>query len=576
MSSLNAKENTVENYKRLITSSKAYIKYLESLGENNRIQEECDIDSLKVGYATFALLLWKDEYIRKDEAKNLSTILVDKMLEIYIGNIAKKNKDGKWQLGEIVFDSNLDVVDKVRNKLAHGDFIIDNHQIHFDINGQEGSLPIDSLVAFSVHLGNDWEKMKQYGENYRDVFRNSNIVNGVNIKTREDLEKAIDNISYIEIKDKPKILFARTLEYLQMAYFLKDKVMKEVQRGHSVENIPEQPNAKKLLESVGMNAKVTEIPARELPNIDKVIEMYLSKMPHLIMADPYFQQKYLTHWIHESVRKEMAKKNICHGLLSNQIYLQELEQNPNRNLIDIIQHSKYGETVSITNEKAIIASYIASFYFTYIYGLDAVLNIVNREYLPDIVEGKTFDFSNLDLSAISPKSIQIEHEYPEFQEQIDKLKSDVISFNEKYDKVLKNYNVVKNLPGKEILTEELKSLLEEINRERERIIELIQKCELFMRTRYESYKWNRSIIEHIRNSIAHGNVFLDIFRGDYTTASASILFQDIHQDTKSFELELSAKEFNSLTNEENIRVLMKFLGEEEPSIRDEYRTLQTR
>ena len=122
---------------------------------------------------------------------------------------------------------------------------------------------------------------------------------------------------------------------------------------------------------------------------------------------------------------------------------------------------------------------------------------------------------------------------------------------------------------------ELEKLLEEIRQEREKLQALIKKCELFMATRYESYKWNRSIIEHIRNSIAHGNVFLDIFRGEYTTADAAIKFQDIHQDEQSFELELSAKEFNSLTNEKNINELLKYLGENISSKSDEYQSKQT-
>ena len=563
MFSLNAKENTLENYKKLIHSSKAYIKYLESFGDQNSIQEECDLDCLKVGYATFALLLWKDEYIKKDQAKNLSTILVDQLLEVYITNIAKKNADGKWQIGEITFDSNLDVVDKVRNKLAHGDFAIDKNQIHFEINGQEGTIMIPNLVAFATHLGNDWEKMRQYGENTTTVFRNPNMLEGIDIQTAEDLENALQKISYIEIKDKPQILRTRTLEYMQMAYFLKDKVMKEIQRFHPVENITEEDHAKRLLDSVGMKASIREMPVQELDRIEQVKGMYLSKLPYLKDADPYFQQKYLIHWLHEASRDEMTKKSICYGLLSNQVYLKELEENSKKNVTSIVENSPYGETLIVMNERAIIAAYMASFYFTYIYGLDNVLNMTNREYLPDIVENKAFDFSELDLSEINPQDIVIEHEYPEFQEQIDKLKSDLVITRGKIEKVQENYNRVSQISGKEDVQEELKKLLQELEEEYKRIERLIQKCEWFMKTKYDSYKWNRSVIEHLRNSIAHGNVYLDLFRGNYTTDDAVFKFQDVHYNQKSFDLELTAKQFNSLTSTENIKCILKFLGDHE-------------
>lgn len=569
---MEAKGNSIENYKKLISSSKAYIMYLETLGDNNRLGEECDIDSLKVGYATFALLLWKDEYIRKDQAKNLSTPLVDKMLEVYITNLAKKNDEGKWQIGEIVFDSNLDVVDKVRNKLAHGDFIISNHDVYFEINGQRGFIKVTDLVAFATHLGNDWEKMRQYGENTTNVFRNLNITNGLNITTPEDLDTAIDNISYIEIKDKPKILVRRTLEYLQMAYFLKDKVMKEVQRGHEVETITQNQNAKRLLDSVGMSATITEIPASEMENVDKVKGMYLARLSYLQLMGPYYQQKYLTHWLYESARSEMTKKNICYGLLSSQVYLQELEKDPTKDVSNLVQSSPYGETLTIMNEKTIISSYLASFYFTYIYGLDNILNTVNREYLPDILEGKTFDFSRLDLSSINPQMMVIEHDYPEFQDQIDKLKSDLVSLTEKYQKVKENYDKVSTIPGKEQIASELENLLKDIQRRQEEIKELVRQCEYFMKSHYEPYKWNRSIIEHIRNSIAHGNVFLNIFHGNYTTAEAQIKFQDIHEQKKSFELELTAGEFNSMMEEKNVNTILHFLGEEEKPKSDVFKS----
>ena len=290
MDDLSIKGNTIDNYKRLISSSKAFIEYLETFGLENKIEEECDLDCLKVGYATFALLMWKDEYIRKDEAKNLSTILVDNMLEMYINMVATKNADGKWQLGNIVFDNNLEVVDKIRNKLAHGDYIIANHNVYFDIEGQRGALTTDQLMNFAVRLGNDWEKMKQYGANYNDIFRNANLLEGFSIQNEEDLNKAIEKISHIEIIDMPQILKARTIPYMQIAQHLKQAVAEEVQNNRPVERIPYMPEAQKLFNSVGMNVSIKEEPVTRLPKIDKVREMYLSKKLYVM---DYYLIKYI-------------------------------------------------------------------------------------------------------------------------------------------------------------------------------------------------------------------------------------------------------------------------------------------
>ncbi|MBR6137373.1 MAG: hypothetical protein IKQ06_04380 [Bacilli bacterium] len=566
MDDLSIKGNTIDNYKRLISSSKAFIEYLETFGLENKIEEECDLDCLKVGYATFALLMWKDEYIRKDKAKNLSTILVDNMLEMYINMVATKNADGKWQLGNIVFDNNLEVVDKIRNKLAHGDYIIANHNVYFDIEGQRGALTTDQLMNFAVRLGNDWEKMKQYGANYNDIFRNANLLEGLSIQNEEDLNKAIEKISHIEIIDMPQILKARTIPYMQIAQHLKQAVAEEVQNNRPVERIPYMPEAQKLFNSVGMNVSIKEEPVTRLPKIDKVREMYLSKMNQLKQVDPYSQQRYLTHWIHEACRQEMAKKTICNGLLSNQVYLQELAKNPNIDIASILSASPYGDTLSMLNENAIMASYISSFYFTYIYGLDDILNIVNREYLPDIVMGKTFDFSKLDLSAVNPKNMIIEHEYPEFREQITRMRVEVLDLESREAKLGKNYINIYKVPGKESTAKTLEALLKIVRKEKKKKKELIRRCEYFMQYKYEAYKYNRAVIEHIRNSIAHGNVYLDIFRGNYTTDDAVIKFQDIHEDENSFELELTTKEFNSLMNDTNLGQIDQFLGDESSEI----------
>ncbi len=549
-----------DNYKTLINSSKQFIKYLETLGEE-KLDSNTSLNALKVGYATFSLLLWKDEYIKKDKEKNLSTTLVDNLLEVYLTNIAIKNKEGKWQIGDYIFDSNLDVVDKVRNKLAHGDFIIQGDNVILNYN-PEVTIPITNLVSFSVHLGNDWEKMKQYGENTNSVFRNYNILNEFSIKTKEDLDEAINNISYIEIKDRPKPARRRTLEYLQMVFFLKDKVIKEIERNHQVENITEQETAKKLLDTIGIDVTIKEVPTRYLENIDKVKGMYLSKLSELKLMGPYYQQKYLTHWLHELVAEKISKKNINYGLLSNQVYLKGLEDNKDKDVVSLVEDSKYGETLTIMNEKAIISSYIANFYFTYIYGLDNILNTSNQEYLPNIIRGKAFDFSKLDLSNINPDSIII-HEYPEFQEQINKLRQDLENLNYKHLRVLENINRVRPIKGKEKFVEDMEVLLKTIEEEQERIKILLSKCELFMKNHYEEYKRNRSIINHIRNSIAHGNIGVDIFRGNYTTNDAVINFIDKDEADTVFELELTAEDFNSISNDNNINEILKFLGDEE-------------
>ena len=565
----NKREETIKNYLELIRSNKAYIRYVESFGEDNRLNN-CNLNSLKVAYATFALLLWKDEYIKKDKEKNLSTIIVDKLLERYISTIAHKNEEDKWQIEEIVFDSNLEVIDKVRNKLAHGDYIIDGNDVFFEINGKKGRIEITKLVGLAVGLGNDWEKLKEHGENTYAVLRNSNpFVNpDINIDSEEKLDRVLDNISYIEIKDSPKDGKTRDLQYIQMIYFLKEKVMKEISQMNSVTNLPQVPHIRGILDQYGIDATITEKPVRLLPNTEKVKGMYLSKLEHLKKGDSISQQKYLTHWIYESEKESMNKKNVCFGLTSNQYYFQELEKNRSNSVVDVISNSSFGDFLAVLNEKNILSAYLTNFYITYIYGLDDVLNISDRDHILDVIEGRTFDFSKLDLSGINPQVNIEEKEYTEFIDQINKIDADIEDVKDRLSKISNNLYYIKRdidsgNDSKQDTYRELKDKETELLNKLQELIEKKSKCNAFMKTNFVAYKRNRSIIEHIRNSIAHGNISMNIFNGDYSINDALITLKDTYDDENTFTLEITMQEFNELCSDFNIGQIEEFLKKEE-------------
>lgn len=566
---IDKRQERIKNYLDLIKSNKAYIRYVESFGEDNRIND-CNLNRLKVAYAAFALLLWKDEYIKKDSEKNLSTIVVDKLLERYIANIASTNNEGKWQIGDIVFESNLEVIDKVRNKLAHGDYTVDRDFIYFEIDDKQGSIEISKLVSLVVSLGNDWEKMKEHGENTYAVLRNSNPYYNpnINIDSEDKLDKAIDNISYIEIKDKPKNGHIRDLQYIQMVYFLKEKVMKEVAGMKDVINLTSIPHIKGILDQYGIDSTITEIPAKRLPKIEQVKGMYLSKLNYLSKGDTISQQKYLTHWIYESEKESMTKKNVYFGLTSNQYYFQELEKNRSNSVVDVISKSSFGDFLAVLNEKNILSSYLTNFYITYIYGLDDVLNISNKDHILDVIEGRTFDFSKLDLSGINPIIHEEEHEYMEFIDQINKIDTDIEDTKDRISKVSNNLYYIKRdidqgNDRKKDTYKELKEIETELLNRLQELIEKKSKCNAFMKTNFTTYRRNRSIIEHIRNSIAHGNISLNIFNGDYTLNDAKITLNDLVDGKSTFTLELTMEQFNNLCSDFNICQIEEFLTREE-------------
>lgn len=560
MEESNERQQIINNYQELLEANIKYLDYLNSFGGKNNLDEK-SINLLKVGYATFALLLWKDEIILKDSEYNLSTTVVEEILDDHINIIT--NKKNEWLIGEIEFTSSLDLLNVLRNKLAHGDYQIKDDEIILKINGKIGSVNIDSLLDLTIQLDQNLSLIQKQKENIVGIIRNKNALENIYIKIGADLDKALSNMSYVEIKEKPKALCLRTREYIALAIHLKDYVKESVQNLREVENITELPKVKFLLNQVSMDAKVTETQSTQLEATEKAKKMYMSRINEMRTMPPIMQQKYLAFWLQEAIKKEMQKKSISFGIANNEVLLKELKKNPNRDLINIIEQNQFGPLLIVENEKTILTAYLINFYFTYMYALDNILNEKNKEDIRDIVEGKAFDFSKLDLSGIK-NQINIEtKEFSNFEEQLNKLDSDIVNLDTRIYKLQNIIDSLKNIiathPERKNIYDKNVLLQEEALIKREYTLGLKDRCKRYYEEDLPKYKKNRAIIEHIRNSIAHGNISLNIFNGNYTLEDALLTFNDEH-DGRITTIKLTLKEFETLFSDNNIKVILDFIS----------------
>ena len=557
------KEQIINTYQELLEANIKYLEYLNSFGEKNDLDEK-SINLLKVGYATFALLLWKDEIIKKDSEYNLSTTVVEEILDEHINIIT--NKKNIWSIGEIEFTSSLDLLNVLRNKLAHGDYQIKENEIILEINDKIGSVNIDRLLDLTIQLDQNLSLIQKQKENTVGMIRNKNALENINIKTKSDLDKALSNMSYVEIKEKPRKLCLRTKEYIALAINLKKVVKTSIQNLRKVDNLTSVPKLKFLLEQVNMDAKVTETMSTDLEATEKARKMYVSRINEMRAISPIMQQKYLAFWLQEAIKKEMQKKSISFGIVNNEVLLKELKKNPNRNLINIIEQNKFGPLLTVENEKTVLTAYLINFYFTYIYALDNILNEKNKEDIRDIVENKAFDFSKLDLSGIKNQMNIETKNFSNFEGQTNKLDSDILNLDTRIYKLQNIIDSLKNIivshpERKEVLDKNI-LIQEEALSKRDYIIGLKERVKKYYEEDLTRYKKNRAIIEHIRNSIAHGNISLNIFNGNYTLEEALLTFNDEH-DGKTTTIQLTLKEFETLFSNENIKTILDFINPQE-------------
>ena len=557
------KEQIINTYQELLEANIKYLEYLNSFGEKNDLDEK-SINLLKVGYATFALLLWKDEIIKKDSEYNLSTTVVEEILDEHINIIT--NKKNIWSIGEIEFTSSLDLLNVLRNKLAHGDYQIKENEIILEINDKIGSVNIDRLLDLTIQLDQNLSLIQKQKENTVGMIRNKNALENINIKTKSDLDKALSNMSYVEIKEKPRKLCLRTKEYIALAINLKKVVKTSIQNLRKVDNLTSVPKLKFLLEQVNMDAKVTETMSTDIEATEKARKMYVSRINEMRAISPIMQQKYLAFWLQEAIKKEMQKKSISFGIVNNEVLLKELKKNPNRNLINIIEQNKFRQFLTVENEKTVLTAYLINFYFTYIYALDNILNEKNKEDIRDIVENKAFDFSKLDLSGIKNQMNIETKNFSNFEGQTNKLDSDILNLDTRIYKLQNIIDSLKNIivshPERKIIYDKNILIQEEALSKRDYIIGLKERVEKYYKEDLPRYKKNRAIIEHIRNSIAHGNISLNIFNGNYTLEDALLTFNDEH-DGKTTTIQLTLKEFETLFSNENIKTILDFINPQE-------------
>lgn len=557
------REQIINTYQELLEANIKYLEYLNSFGEKNELDEK-SINLLKVGYATFALLLWKDEIIKKDSEYNLSTTVVEEILDEHINIIT--NKKNIWSIGEIEFTSSLDLLNVLRNKLAHGDYQIKENEIILEINDKIGSVNIDRLLDLTIQLDQNLSLIQKQKENTVGMIRNKNALENISIKTKSDLDKALSNMSYVEIKEKPRKLCLRTKEYIALAINLKKVVKTSIQNLRKVDNLTSVPKVKFLLEQVNMDAKVTETMSTDLEATEKARKMYVSRINEMRAMSPIMQQKYLAFWLQEAIKKEMQKKSISFGIVNNEVLLKELQKNPNRNLINIIEQNKFGPLLTVENEKTVLTAYLINFYFTYIYALDNILNEKNKEDIRDIVENKAFDFSKLDLSGIKNQMDIETKNFSNFEGQTNKLDSDILNLDTRIYKLQNIIDSLKNVivshpERKEVLDKNI-LIQEEALSKRDYIIGLKERVKKYCEEDLTRYKKNRAIIEHIRNSIAHGNISLNIFNGNYTLEDALLTFNDEH-DGKATTIQLTLKEFETLFSNEKIKTILDFINPQE-------------
>ena len=563
------RRKSVSELSDLIVSNIAYMNYLQSLGTINDLAVFCNVDKLKVMVASFMMILWKDEFIEKSKTGMIHQDFVNQLV-----SLVSTKSDERWYIGNITFNNQNDLIEFIRNKMAHGDYLIENDRVEFQVDNKKGSIQIDDLVDFTNMLVTNMQKMQVTGKN-TNVYINvaiPRVLKFSRMKTIEDIKKRLYHLKYIEVSDEPYPGKTRTMDYINVVdRFTKDLLNRKKEfDGKEYEKLIETYYKKFLSNNIDLRLSSTK--AGQLPDMDHLAEKMLKNRFFREEKNPEKQLNLLAYAIYEKNDPTALKKNLTEGLIINQNILYEVSANPNKSGKDIMKESSTSPLPEKFKWKnAVIAAQMVSFYIVYIYGFDRIYNADERDHIDKIFEGKMFDFSKLDLTNMESDIPMTTKDYTFFQDQYEKNKKEKRVVMDKYfeidsvrddieNKLEELIQSGKKAPAKMIKAlEDQKQRLIETNKKYEELKRKVHYEDCFMEYNYEEYKVNRSKIEHMRNSITHGNIKVKYIDDEENHNGTILCFKDLEDNNATFQTKLTEKEFNSLISGKNLHIVSTYL-----------------
>ena len=181
------------------------------------------------------------------------------------------------------------------------------------------------------------------------------------------------------------------------------------------------------------------------------------------------------------------------------------------------------------------------FYCYFNYGLDSIFSGGITTNLRDIFEGRKFDYSQLDLSLFEDPNMTVEHTITSYQDQVNGINNEYNKTLAAYQKILNSYNGFKARFGtsKPDVEAILFQNCEKAKEQLQRITDLQNKSNNFD---FNKYVRNLNIINHLRNSIAHGNYELD----DADLNNIYYVFNDVYNGVTTYTLRIKVEDFKRI------------------------------
>jgi hypothetical protein len=149
-----------------------------------------------------------------------------------------------------------------------------------------------------------------------------------------------------------------------------------------------------------------------------------------------------------------------------------------------------------------------------------------------------------------------------FESEYEGLKNKIIIAEKSLDASKCKYTNYKEKARKKSINTEIK-LLKEIREkanELKKAKKLLEQAGEFLNDKCDSFSLNYNIISHLRNAIAHGNVYIHAHEAGDTLNDRIIEFDDIHEGRSTYKLKIKYIDFIKLLEKRNVSVIINYLN----------------
>ena len=553
---------------KALTSHINYVNYLEGL--TFTVDKDTDFELLQAIYIGFLYTILFDDYFSVRN-KRVTSLLTDSFTEELISKVSIKTSTeyvfGKEDIN-LGYDSKELALYKLRNKMAHGDFYLEDGNIVFEEGGGKALIKLDDFTAMVSDLEYYGDKNKKYEENTKILHIN-----------RCDSSKKLDfnKLHQLTIKDKPISPHIRDDVYVKNMEGVIGEINKllKANEDSSIKSIKYIINANipKWRKEYGIDIECSIASITTLPKYREIRERLLNKIEEIESKHENLKvgvngQIYLLSGIVYDFENE-NKIAIRKSILCNAIMLQFLNKYHNAPIEELIKYldPKISKVMLTGADNVIMISYLVAFYSIFQYGLETSMTKCNERRMYDVYDKTNLDFSELDVDVLNTNTRVKGIEEPK-QDYSKEKGSKLLSAEAKYHGLLDGYNNLINQMGS--LPESANSLVKKLEVAREEYKKLRQEtfsdlcvyADFLSKHDSDKYVNNLDIIYHVRNAIAHGNIRIEKYGKDLNSTVIHIIDRkegrtgDIVYDKK-----ITIGEFNKIFSGTNIDVLHKFLAE---------------